>query len=571
MPPPFAAQLAQLTGLATQLLPVLDGLTSEAGVVEYLSSLLAPGPQAQSFTKSYISHRFPSPAAPAVQQSTRRWGASPSPSASAPSSGGPSRAPTPHQTKEELQQAFGGAGAGGRVYVKEREDADAGGWGGGGGKKAPSSAAASRASSSSRPAAAAAAPALAPPVPVVATAKGKAREKQQQEQKRMEEDGVELSEEAVAELKRIERALKGFQGGAGKKDGERREKRCFCAARLHPLSPFAPSCPSCALPLCALNAPSSPCPSCAHTPLLPPSLSASHIATLTSSREALLAREKERARREKEQRERERAAIRFPELGADYSGVERRNQSGGYAAHAGGRGGLQDRIQGTYPHQTERVGVSEQKAPPQAQAAGKVLRLGANGKVKVQTKKLVPSRNAGGKARLQEQTIAVVDPASSDSEEDGLPPFIDEDDDGLRVRSEHERPPRLSARAEREGWAEERAERGWERVTLPQGERPRWVAPEVGEGEGYSMDVEPDEDDDDEGGAGGKGKARQEEEREREAVAVGRPAVPGAAVVKPGEGGEKKGRRRGRGKGEKGGEKKAGGGGEEKNEGGWAE
>ncbi|GAA5892000.1 hypothetical protein JCM6882_007434 [Rhodosporidiobolus microsporus] len=599
MAPSLAASLASLTGLdqetaSTQLLPHLDSLPSQAEVRAYLDSLLAPGPAAQSFTQSYIAQRFPSSSASSSSsaQPARRWGASPA--ASATNSRSASPLPPPAQPSKadqvhKLEKAF--AGAGGRVYVKEKEG-DVGGWGSGAAGSKKGSAATSRASSATRtapppPVAAA----LAPPVPVVGPsptppssssraspappATAAAAGKGAKGKGKQEDAGLELSEEAVRELGGIERALKGFQANGGRPKG--REKRCFCQARQHPLSPYTPLCPLCALVLCALNAPSLPCPSCAHTPLLSSASTASHIATLQTQREALLAREKARVRREREQAERERAAVRFPELGADYGGVDRRGLGGGggYAAHAGGGMSLSDRIDRAYEKGTTLSGrpLQQQAAPAQ----GKVLRLGANGKVKVQTKRLVPTSK--GKSRLQEQTVGTIDPgASSDEDDAAAGPFVDEDDDGLRGEVAL-----LSVRAEREGWAadvEQRTGAGaFVRVTLREGDRPVYVPASAAEGASAFYGGGDDADAD----AGEASPAAPSLVQEK---LHSRPTVPGAApppaaAAAAGKGGQEEGkgkRRRGRGKGEKG--KEAGAEVQEKKEeqeeaeqapGGWAE
>ncbi|GAA5879262.1 hypothetical protein JCM8547_006033 [Rhodosporidiobolus lusitaniae] len=607
----LVASLASLTGLdqetAASILPHLDSLPAPHDVQIYLESLLAPGPASQSFIQQYTAQRFPSarpspspashPQPPSA--STRRWGASPSSSSANPRSNSPLPPPTSASRADQaqkLEKAF--AGAGGKVYVKEKEE-DLGGWGGGGGvgsggKSKSGSAANSRGSSASRGGAGAG---LAPPVPVVAVpspasssfpssavpspsprgtgasspappAAGSKAAKGKGKQPQAEEVGLELSEEAVKELGEIERALKSFQPNGGRAKGK--EVKCFCAARLHPLSPYTPLCPHCSLVLCSLNTPSSPCPSCSHSPLLPPSSSASHIATLETRREALIEREKARVRREKEQAERERAAIRFPELGADYSGIDRSSQGRGYAAHAGGGGGgmgIRERIEKAYEAGTDLNGRVPEEVRRQREARegqGKVLRLGANGKVKVQTKRLVPtSSKSSSKLRLEETTVSEIDP-SAQSDDESSTAFLDEDDDGVRFASLpfHSPLPLISTRAEREGWAvpaEQRMEeRRFARVTFPEEDRPLWTALTAEEqGEGYFDEMQGDED--------GSPSAATSPAASRGTAVASPPAiiepakraVPGAAVVKEGGAeGKKKKRARGggKGKGKEGGE-----------------
>ncbi|GAA6015903.1 hypothetical protein JCM10207_006799 [Rhodosporidiobolus poonsookiae] len=567
----LASQLASLTSLAsTQLLPHLNSLKTPQEIHSYLDSLLAPGPPAQAFTQSYLSSRFPSAApAAAAPPNKPRWGASPSSSSAAGSRSASPLPPPPSKAEQtqKLEQAF--AGAGGHVYIKEREE-DLGGWGGAAGRKgaasAASSAGSSRAPSRARATPPAAAP-LAPPVPVVAPpgqAQPKGKGKQPQPQQ-AQEAGLELSEEAVKELGEIEKALKGFEPNGGAKKGK--ERRCFCQARQHPLSPYTPLCPSCALVLCTLNAPSLPCPSCARSPLLTSARTASYIASLHTQRDALLSRERARAQREKEQEARERAAIRFPELGADYSGVDRRHVGGGYAAHAGGgaAGALERRIERAYE---TGVTAGGRAMDVKKEAEGKVLRLGANGKVKVQTKKLVPT--AKGKTRLEEHTLSELDPSSLTAD-DGLIPFTDLDDDGL-----HGVVALVSARAEREGWAasapEQRVDgRVFVRVTMEEGERPEWEARDAS----FALDGERD---DDEGEDGVVSSATGRKDSQRPAAPPPPTAqarervVPGAAPKEEGKG---KKRRGGGGKG-KGKEKEKQGAGEKveqkkEDAGGWAE
>ncbi|GAA6042365.1 hypothetical protein JCM8097_004479 [Rhodosporidiobolus ruineniae] len=566
---PLAAQLASLTGLdqdtaASQLLPHLDSLPTPGEVKDYLGSLLGSTPASTSFTASYLSRRFRSHSSASSSSSAFP---PPPPSSSAPlskrwaspaSSAAPSRAPSPPppsaaQQKERLEQAF--KGAGGRVYVKEKEE-DVGGWGAVGGKKAgggSGSGQGSRASSAQRSGSGAATPALAPPVPVVvpspssspapsaagsAKGKGKSSAPSAREKTKEEEDlGVELSEAAVLELGEIARALKSFEAPSRsmvKRGG------CFCQARLHPLSPYAPSCPSCFLPLCALNPPALPCPSCSLSPLLPSAVLAAHIADLQSRRESLIEREKARAQREREQEARERAAIRFPELGADYTGVDRRQHQAGYAAHAAGMAtGRAVAGAGAARKEAEVRAREEQQRARQKEGTGKVLRLGANGKVKVQTKRLVPVPGKPSKSHLVSQTVSELDPAA-DLAHDGPAEerFVDEDDDFLRGQVAA-----VSARAEREGWArlvEQREEgRGWVRVTLPEEERPLYIP--------TSSDsatlVDPPDDSPAASTAAASSPAVEQ-------PAPVRAAVPGAAA--PNRDGERPKRRRGRGgKGEK--------------------
>ncbi|GAA5994302.1 hypothetical protein JCM11641_008429, partial [Rhodosporidiobolus odoratus] len=188
-------------------------------------SLLAPGPRSQSFIRQYTSFRFPAPAAPPP---SNRWAAS-SPSTSA----GPSHTSTPSSSnsnsrqaqQDKLQAAFGGPAAQGRIYQKASTgEPEGGGWGSG-----KSSAQGSRASSTSRASGPAPTSSLPESVPAISRSaspapqdKGKGKGKQPQV---AQEEGIELSEAALDELRGIEKALKGFLPPVkGKK-----VKRCFCS------------------------------------------------------------------------------------------------------------------------------------------------------------------------------------------------------------------------------------------------------------------------------------------------------------------------------------------------------
>lgn len=312
-------------------------------------------------------------------------------------------------------------------------------------------------------------------------------------------------------------------------------------ARQHPLSAYTPLCPSCALVLCTLNSPAVRCPSCSHFPLLSSAQTASHIATLQSSREALLAREQRRAQQEREQAERERAAIRFPELGAQqaHERAHAAAQARSYANHAGGGGGLVDRIEREFERHAASGGgggagarsVPGSGAAAGAGAGGRVLRLdGKTGKVKVQTKVAKPS-GKGKPAVLAEETTAVLD--SDAAADDGLVAWIDEDDDGVRGEAALR-----SLEGERIAQAVQPPGRVFVNVTLDEAERPLWIAPD-------EIDEADEQDDEEEG-----------QKPSVAAVPAARPAVPGAATAKE----EPKKRRRG--KGGKGTEGEAVGGGE---------
>ncbi|BGP11738.1 hypothetical protein JCM10049v2_007658 [Rhodotorula toruloides] len=522
----FAASLAQLTGLddetaRTQLLPHLDSLKSQAEIRNYLDSLLAPGTAAQSFTNSYIAHRFPSALSRPSSSSRQGW-ATPSSSRPSPTS---SRAPSEDRRRSQnLERVLAAAPKGGKVYIKTKEE-DLDGWGGV--KSGNRSVGNSRAGSQTRSAGGASGSAHAAPVPSPlrpappaalspsAMAPRHAQQPQQKGKGKAQEPELELSEEAAKELLRIERELRSFEP---KKAGAK-SRVCFCQARQHPLSTYIPLCPRCSLVLCSLNLPSAPCPSCSHGPLLSSALTASHIATLQSARETLLAREKRRAQAEREQAERERAAIRFPELGMD---VQRAPLPGmgprSYAGHAGGGMSMSDRIDRAYE---ARHAAHTEHMSAGAEGGGKVLRLdGKTGKVKVQKKVAKPSTARGGKTTLTEETVAVVDP----EDDDGLIAWIDEDDDGVR-----------GERALRSLQAEEIAgrtvpdDRPFLNVTLDEDERPVWTPPaEADEGEAAEE-------------AGDAGTA---DAASSAPASVAKPAVPGAPVAKDESNGK---RRRGRG------------------------
>ncbi|KPV73038.1 uncharacterized protein RHOBADRAFT_55278 [Rhodotorula graminis WP1] len=512
-PAAFAASLAQLTGLDSdtakeQLLPHLESLQSQSEVRNYLDSLLAPGPAAQSFIASYLAYRFPSaPAASttaAAASGTSSWASTPA----------GSRAPSPFGTT-----------SGARPHGKARNDSPAGG-------RAPSVPRAAVAGGVQVRVAPAPAPRAQPAGAQGGKGKGKGKGKEEAEPE------LELSEEAVKELLEIGRELKAFDARAA----EKAKRSCFCQARQHPLSPYIPLCPSCALVLCTLNSPALRCPSCLHFPLLSSATTASHIAALQSRREDLIAREKRRAAAAREQDARERAAIRFPTLGMDMDGIRRAEQAQrSYAGHAGGgSGGLAERIERTFEERAAASAREQQLsrarggAAAQGGAGGRVLRLdGKTGKVKVQTKVVRPAAKGKGSV-VAEETTGVIAP---DEHDDGLVPFVDEDDDGVRgepaLRSRKgDDLARLSRPSAEDG-------RVFVNVTLDEADRPIWAAQDEAFINGGGGD-------DDEEGTFDAGVASSA------FVQPARPAVPGAPAPK--EETKSKRRRGGQGAGKAAGE-----------------
>ncbi|GAA6024110.1 hypothetical protein JCM8202_004256 [Rhodotorula sphaerocarpa] len=568
--PALAASLAQLTGLdvATaqeQLLPHLDSLKSSNEVRNYLGSLLAPGPAAQTFTSLYTNHRFPPASAPAPSPSAAGGAASwanrnPSPSPSSASGRGPSRSSSPangplHASREkDLDRAQRTAPKGGKVYIKEREDQLDQQWGGAALKSPPATSTGTR-SNRSQPLA----PIKPPPEPVrapsqasradrsAAASSALKKDKGKAPQTKPAEAGTELSEEGALELLRIEKALRGFEAKAA---GQRRV--CFCMARQHPLATYAPLCPRCSLILCTINRPSAPCPSCSHTPLLSPTATATHIATLQTAREDLLAREKRRVQLAREQEERERAAIRFPDLGAADVRVPVPGGGRTYAGHAGGGAGLSDRIERAYEARAAQLAAAKASAggaaAGTASSAGRVLRLdGKTGRVKVQTKVAKPSSGSAGKGKvtMTEETTAVLD---ADDADDGYVPWIDEDDDGVRGEPAlQSRTGEAIAQCERE----RPAGRPFANVTLAEEEWYTYISIDE-----QTTRLDDDEGDGDGGGDGGA-RAGNGLDAGPGATISGpvaaptapreRATVPGAAIPKPVGDGAKSKRRRGKG------------------------
>ncbi|GAA5894768.1 hypothetical protein JCM8208_006066 [Rhodotorula glutinis] len=498
-PAAFAASLAQLTGLDSdtakeQLLPHLDSLQSQSEVRNYLDSLLAPGPAAQSFIASYLSYRFPSAAAASTTPSSAVAASGTSSWASTPAS---SRAPSPFGAARNVGSAAARPPSVSRGPVA------------GGVQVRVAPAPAPRALSSG-----------------AQGGKGKGKGKEEPEPE------LELSEEAVKELFEIGRELKAFDARAA----EKAKRSCFCQARQHPLSPYIPLCPSCALVLCTLNSPALRCPSCSHFPLLSSATTASHIAALQSRREDLVAREKRRAAAAREQDARERAAIRFPTLGMDLDGIRRASEQAqrSYAGHAGGGSGLAERIERTFEERAAASAREQQLskgrggAAAQGGAGGRVLRLdGKTGKVKVQTKVVRPAAKGKGSV-VAEETTGVMAP---DEHDDGLVPFVDEDDDGVRgkpaLRSRKgDELARLSRPTAQDGHV-------FVNVTLDEEERPVWAAQDEAFINGSGVD---DDEAAVDGGAAPSGF-----------VAPAQPAVPGAPAPKE----ETKSKRRRGGKGGK--------------------
>lgn len=325
------------------------------------------------------------------------------------------------------------------------------------------------------------------------------------------------------------------------------------AARQHPLATYAPLCSRCSLVLCVINLPSAPCPSCSHTPLLSSAAVATNIASLQSTREDLLAREKRRVQLAKEQEERERAAIRFPDLGAADARGPVPSGVRSYAGHAGGGSTMSERIDRAYQARaTAQLAAADKGGGGKGNSAastgaGRVLRLdGKTGKVKVQTKVLKPSTagstNGRGKATVVEETTAVLDA----DDDDGLVPWIDVNDDGVRgqlsVRSVDGE--MIAQRCRPEG-------RLFANVTLPEDEWPVWVPAASDE---TRLDDETDDlVDENAGETGGRTVATNlsansvpRSASASDGAVTARAAVPGAAI--PTDDGAKSKRRRGGGK-----------------------
>ncbi|GAA5912319.1 C2HC5-type zinc finger protein [Sporobolomyces salmoneus] len=440
MAPSLASQLAPLIGLdeqtvSEQILPHLSTITSAQEIKNYLLTLLAPGKASQEFIASYLSLRFPSNSSSQSTQATSkpssRW-ATPSQSRSAsplpPTS--TSRIYQEEKRKEVLQKAFNGGN--GKIYRKNEGD-DAAGWGG---KSSSNSRTSSTAGSSRVPTSQSASiPVQTKSTPSSSTSTTTTKGKSKQI---AGIDIVEFSPSALSQLHEIDRSLKSFTSSKSKSSSS-----CFCSARQHPLSPFVPLCPSCSLVLCSLNSPISPCPSCSHSPLLPTSLTSTYSSDLTHQRESLISREKERFERKKREEELERRRIKFPELGSatsDYAPQSGGGLSGGgyagYAVALGGGGSFQERIQRSYETGISLNGRNFGAESIRANSAvggggGKVLRLDGKGKVKVETKKKKPSSAKKENVRVSNETE---EEEESDDEEDddGMIPWTDPTDDGIR-------------------------------------------------------------------------------------------------------------------------------------------
>ncbi|GAA5838156.1 hypothetical protein JCM5353_001515 [Sporobolomyces roseus] len=433
----LAAQLAPLIGLdeqtvSEQILPHLESIKSQNEIKNYLQTLLAPGTKSQAFIQHYLSQRF-SPA-PSAQQSSKGWATPPLPSSRSTSqvrSGGGIY--EREKRKEELQAAF--EGGQGKVYRKGQEELS-GGWGGGSSSsrgvgtrgmnetRASNSNTIPTSSSSTKQS--------------TSTTKGKAKQSAPStvilpsSSSSSSIKGLELSEQATQELIEIDRSLKSFKP-LSPSQGGKTGRTCFCQARQHPLSPYIPLCKSCGLILCTLNPPSLlNCPSCSNSPLLPPKLFDSYLSDLTQRRTLLLDRAKIELSHKKEREELERKAIRFPELGADYRPQPSTGMGGGggYAGHAGGGMGIQERIERAYEMGVSLNGRSMMEKKGGKDVGGKVLRLDGKGKVRVQTKRNVPSagkkKEQVGAERASE--LVVEEP---EEEDDGLVSLIDPSDDGI--------------------------------------------------------------------------------------------------------------------------------------------
>ncbi|GAA5933760.1 uncharacterized protein JCM15063_001411 [Sporobolomyces koalae] len=415
MAPSTAAQLAPLIGLdeqtvSEQILPHLSSMSSANEVKNYLLSLLVPGTASQEFIQAYIRQRFHSASAAAASNPTSTWAARPA--APAPTS---SRSSVYDRARkqEQLEQAFQG-GPQGKLYRKGDLDPPHG---------ATSSTPNSTANSSrnnSRSASPATASRTIPALVQAKAGKGKARE--------TSSNVVDLPESVAQELREIDRDLRNFATTTSAK-----RSACFCSARQHPLSLYTPICPRCALVLCQLNQPNSPCPSCSHSHLLSPALLSSYVAQLEQRRAAILEREQQRRDARALAAERERLAIKFPELASEP--IRPTVQPTGYAAHAGGGSiSLQARIERAYETGTSLNGRDfgrEKRQAAVSNGGGKVLRLDGKGKVKVQTSKKKPTHKTSNPEN-HDARDEVAAPDEDDDDDNGMIPWIDPTDDGIR-------------------------------------------------------------------------------------------------------------------------------------------
>lgn len=227
----------------------------------------------------------------------------------------------------------------------------------------------------------------------------------------------------------------------------------------------------------------------------------------------------------------------------DMDGVRRAAEQAqrSYAGHAGGGSGLAERIERTFEERAaasareQQLGKARGGAAAQGGAGGRVLRLdGKTGKVKVQTKVVRPAAKGKGSV-VAEETTGVIAP---DEHDDGLVPFVDQDDDGVRgepaLRSRKgDDLARLSRPSAKDG-------RVFVNVTLDEADRPIWAAQDEAFINGGG------EDDDEATVDGGAAPSAF--------VQPARPAVPGAPAPKE----ETKGkRRRGKGAGKAAGESSA--------------
>ncbi|WRT67043.1 uncharacterized protein IL334_004009 [Kwoniella shivajii] len=115
----------------------------------------------------------------------------------------------------------------------------------------------------------------------------------------------------VKKLENVKEKLRILKEGEGKIHQDDNTLKCFCQARVHPLSTYTPLCQSCGLVICSLQLPYLPCPSCSN-PLSTPAQLARLILRIEGEIESQLAKEE----REREQIERDRLA----RLAADAGG-----------------------------------------------------------------------------------------------------------------------------------------------------------------------------------------------------------------------------------------------------------
>ncbi|GAA5993385.1 hypothetical protein JCM5350_002158 [Sporobolomyces pararoseus] len=445
MGPSLASQMAPLIGLdeqtvSEQILPHLSTISSSGEIKNYLLTLLAPGKPSQDFIQTYLNQRFPP--SDSNSSSNRKW--------TTTSSSSSTRSNSPLLPPPSSSSLNRGSNSQNSSIVNSRTQSSA---------PTPQP----RTTTTTKP-----------------NSKGPV----------IVDSSIQFSESGLSKLKQLNRSLKKLDPtstSTSSRNSSSSSVECFCSSRKHSISPFVPICTECGLVLCQLNSPLKPCPSCKRFPLLPQSLVESFVKSLKEDKESLLKKEKEDSEERKRKEDEERRRIKFPELNSSnldyYPSTAGGGLSGlGYAGHAGGGSGSgmllsQDRIQRAYESgislNGRNFGAEQRANATNNNGGGKVLRLDGKGKVKVETKKKKqPSKNTSTTTSTP-QSSSVEEIDEDDDENDGMVPWIDLHDDGIRSSSSSSSSPSTTTTTRTKESTS--SVRTFENVTIKLDKRPVWI------------------------------------------------------------------------------------------------